>query len=375
MKKYIVLLFLVFSTEIFAQEKPVVLSIETSYTLEGSIDSKYPITMHLTTTFDVKTNKQTVTGVYYYNRVGKFIYLGESVLNNNSNITLKEYATSSDANYDKNSTGEFTGILSNNLIFKGIWKNKKNNFDFELKQNPNPKVQEREITKYSFVDSVPFHDFEFEYEVLQIGNPKKLSGIAKINKHLATPPTFYVGGDAEKPEGFDALYSKWIEYAENIDNRFDRRAESYGSDYDLTYFDNNILSLSHTISWVFPFSYRADAFFPSVIYSLDSGEIINTEIENLIYNVDDEKLLAIMRQKLRGNTRSVFPESNEKASYFYFERIRLNNNYTITSSGIYFDYGWGQIGPRSDGGQGISFTYEELKPFVKKDSELYYLFE
>lgn len=61
--------------------------------------------------------------------------------------------------------------------------------------------------------------------------------------------------------------------------------------------------------------------------------------------------------------------------YFDFESIKLNNHYSVDALGIPFIYNEYEIAPWISGTIHIKFTYDELKPFVKKSSPLWYLFD
>lgn len=64
-----------------------------------------------------------------------------------------------------------------------------------------------------------------------------------------------------------------------------------------------------------------------------------------------------------------------REDYNDFEDIRLNSNFHIDASGITFIYNQYDIASYAFGAVPITFSYDELKPFVKKSSKLYYLFK
>ena len=356
MKKYFVLLLLILSTELFPKEKPTVLSIESTYILDGKINNKYAITMYFTTLLDTKNNTKKVSGKYYYNNIGDFIYLGESVLNKKSTVTLKEYRSSSDANDKKNSTGEFTGLFSDDNTFKGTWKNNKNSFEFELKARDNVV----EIKNYVFSESdAKFENTSFDYNsrILQIVSSKKSASIEKINKEL------------RKWREFEPLYSEWKEWIKEDPNSVYNWWLFESSNY-LNYIDNNILSVD-SVEWSSTGGARSNYRLGSATYSLSSGKKLT--VNDLIINVDDYKLIALMRKKLKEYAESDDVTINE--FYTDFENIRLGDSYIVSETGITFLYDQYEISHYIPEAIAIDFTYDELKPFVKKSSPLWYLFE
>lgn len=362
MKKYFVLLLLIFSTGLFAEE-PTVSAIETIYILEGPIDDKASITLYLNIESDFEENTKTVSGKYYYNNIGDFFYLGESVLENTSTLTLKAFSTSRDAYRNTNSIGEFKGTFSDDSVFKGRWKSVKNSFDFELKPRDTAVIQEIEITKYSFSKKNDFYPvtstFEFNTESFQIANPKKISSIEKLNKELS------------KLGDFDDEYSSWKKIlADEIGVSY-----TFITSYDFIYADNRLLSLEYQ-EWSYTGGAHGNGYVTPIIYSLGSGKILDKRVDDLISNGGDDKLILLMRQKLKeGMINMADTQLDENQFYFDFETIRLNNNYSIDDSGVTFIYNQYEIAPYSSGIISIKFRYDELKPFVKKTSPLWYLFE
>ena len=346
-KTYILLLML--TTALFAQEKSELLSTKNIHILEGTIDNQYPITMHLT----IEENTQKVNGQYYYNNNKTPIYLGESVLNKNLTLTLKEYTNSyPDAYNNSNSTGEFTGKLDKKMIFKGTWSNGKKSFDFEVKPNKEQIIQEIQIKKHSFTTNLntspdninpEIRTFEHVFETLQIANPKKLVGINKINTELGLINDFNDYYPAWKECVYDALDS-W----------------SINQSYNFVYRDNSIVSLV-AINDSYTGGAHGNGLYQPIVYSLDSGKVLNEKINDLIYSIEDEKLIALLQKKSIDSGLS--PDDS------YFKDMRLNDNYSVNTAGISFVYYiyWGYTI--------IYFTYEELKPFIRKESKLYYLFE
>ncbi len=350
MKKYFVLLFLILSTQLFSQINPEITSIKTLHILEGIIDNKYPITMYLT----IEEGTKKVDGKYYYNNIGDFVYLKESVSDNNSKVILKEFSS----NYynDNNSTGEFVGTINKKMVFKGTWSNGKKSFNFEVKPNKKNKIQEIEIVKYTFEDTDYNSEnppFGVSYEILKIANSKKIATIENVNKELEKT--------SGKAYDYNDDYSVW---KKNIDVDGESNGWGVHSSYELIYIDNNVISIISKL-WAFPATNRPIMDDTPLVYSLNSGKILNERIDDLIYSVDDEKFIILMKQKIETQYGD-FSSFEEFESYDFFKSQYI---YNVNASGITFQNQNFRYPLH------ISFTYDELKPFVNKKSELYYLFK
>lgn len=241
---------------------------------------------------------------------------------------------------------------------------------FQVKPDKKSKLQEIEIKTYTFKEhynsNPEYPSFEVGYEILQIVNPKKLASIEKINKALEKT-------SKKTADDFNDKYPNWKESAKECLD-CGTYSWSFSSSYEYIYSDNNIISIGEG-DWYYTGGVHGFGRYTPRVYSLHSGEVLNAKVDDLVYFVDDEKLIALLRKKLRASKRGVFPKSDDKISYFDFDNIRLNDNYEVNASGISFLYNQYEIAPYSDGIINIRFTFDELKPFVKKNSELYYLFE
>ena len=362
MKKIYILLSLILTTSLFTQEKSELSSTKNTYFLEGTIDNKFPITMRLT----IEENTKKVNGQYYYNKVKTPIYFGESVLDKNSTLTLKEFEKPYSHESKDKSTGEFIGKIDKKMVFKGTWSNGKKSFDFEVKPNKSQMIQEVELKKYSFKDSIPTKPriaiFDFSTETFQIANPKKLAGINNINKELGVI------------DNFNEDFSFWKESPEEFMYLYE-----YHNSYGFIYRDNSIISINRMM-YCYAGGAHGNLEYRPIVYSLENGKILNEKVSDLVYSIEDKKLIALLRKKLIEQMKERYSDEDNsdeelKRGYFDFETIRLNDHYEVNALGINFVYNQYEVASYAAGIITISFTYEELKPFVKKDSKLYYLFE
>ena len=147
----------------------------------------------------------------------------------------------------------------------------------------------------------------------------------------------------------------------------------YGRIEEIAYLDENIITFRHFSAgskWVTTWSST---------YSINTGKIIG--IEDFISNLNDRNLLALLRKKVGDNDNDEIYYSLDNYS-FYITPIGVIFSiidYRFSPDEIYdvYDEEGNLIEmDSSDAGYYITieFTFEELKPFIKKNSPLDYLF-
>ena len=381
MKKLLIIIMILSATNLFASINPTIKSSdETLYILSGKIDNKYPITMYLT----IDNDTDMISGNYYYNKHRKIIYLQAGELDNKSEVILREYFDDEKGN--SISSGEFRGAIKydkdEGVIFKGIWYNAKKSLDFILRLDKNSKINEIKTADYEYESISEFKsdtttpEFTSDFSVLEISNRKNLVGIKKINKYLKN--------------FFDAnnLYSEWVDemqdHAKKYPNSF-REVHSWMSNslFYNTYTDNISLSLVNE-QYTYTGGAHGNTDLKSLIFDIDSGKLIDGKVTDLIIDINDKKLIKLLRKKLINHAKIMMGGENStdqiidddaKDNYFEFDKIRLNSNFHLGVEGITFIYNQYDIAAYVFGAIPIKFSYDELKPFVKKSSKLYYLFK
>lgn len=122
----------------------------------------------------------------------------------------------------------------------------------------------------------------------------------------------------------------------------------------------------------------------TLIFNIDSGELISNSVDDLIIDINDLKLIALLQKKLIAHANTMMDGTeavtgvkgyDAREDYSEFDKVRLNNNFHIDAYGVTFIYNPYDIAPYYFGSVSIIFSYKELKPFIKKSSKLYYLFK
>ena len=144
---------------------------------------------------------------------------------------------------------------------------------------------------------------------------------------------------------------------------------------EIVYLDENIIVINS--QWV---GSGGNGSF-SEIYLINTGKQI--EIKDFISNLNDRNLLALLRKKVLEYASNndldeydyYYYNYNDETYYSFdydYDEYRHNYDFYITPKGITFY----QDEDHRDGGHYIyiNFTFEELKPFIKRGSPLDYLF-
>ena len=291
--------------------------------------------------FYINQDKNIVSG-YYYTKSKKSIIEGSI---NNKKLKLKE----SDEN--------------NNIIASIVGEfNDKKQLNAEITYNKNSEVQDMSFelnrdVQVHYADIIDYYKNEninnsiFSYHKTSLffskDNDTKFSEIDNTINYLK--------------EECDNYYNEWKTI---IADGFTNVIYEIDNTINVGYIDNRIIALDN-------YSYYADEFHNikaniQEVFSLESSNLIT--IRELINNFNDPKLINIMREKILNS-------GNSKESYFDFYNITLENStFKILPNSINFIWQLYDIAPYSTGITEINFSFDELKPFIKKESYLYYLF-
>ena len=102
------------------------------------------------------------------------------------------------------------------------------------------------------------------------------------------------------------------------------------------------------------------------IYSLKTGDKLNTSLDSLLKNKNDKKLMEMVLNKF--NENNFHPLNGENFNYLDLASFKIND------LGVEFFWNVYEIAAYSEGVIRIQFSFKDLKPFVKKDSPYYVLF-
>lgn len=343
---FYILIFALYANILFSQSPEI--SYKKFYICDGNIGESQ-ISMYL---YIDGTN---ITGKYYYKTINQFIYLKGSLYQNKLHIEEK---------VNNRITGYFDGYLSDDFVFSGEWTSfdGNNKYDFKFSNNKTYPINNLEIITSSL--ELDFDDGNKKFESIKdaviIKNEENLNNLDRISldvdgiKSLNSNRVEYLLNNSVMDD-----YNTWKESSYNEDDFFMRR------EINISYLDDTIISFS-----VYNYSYAGGMHgiynaVPS-IYLISSGERIGKNLSELIENKNDIELINLMRNKLLRNYTD--------KDFFDFYSIELSDIYDITPSGVKFIWPLYKIAGYAQGIIEIDFTYLELKPFIRKDSKFWYLF-
>lgn len=298
-------------------------------------------------------NNNEITGKYYYDTINQFINIKGSI--SNDTFTIQETV-------NNRLTGYFNGNVSGDFIFSGKWSSfdGNNEYDFVFSHTKSYPINNLEIITSSFKSDSDNYSFESSKDAILVKNEDAVNAIDKISL------------DVDGIKSLDYNRIELILNNEIIDEYNNWKESSYNtSDFymkkeiNVSYLDDKIISFSvynHLYAGGMHGIYNA---VPS-IYLISSGKRIGTNLSELIENKNDIELIELMRNKLLRN----FVQSD----FFDFYSIELSDIFDVTPTGIKFIWPVYKISGYANGIIEIDFTYLELKPFVKKDSSFWYLF-
>ncbi|CRF34389.1 dynein heavy chain [Brachyspira suanatina] len=342
---FCIFLFVFYSNILFSQQPKI--SFVNFYICNGNIGSS-EISMYL---YREGTN---IAGKYYYKNINQFIDI-EGYINQNK-LYIEEKV-------NNRITGYFNGIVSNDSFFSGEWTSQdgENKYDFYFYRNESYPINNLNIINSTLeINFDNNRKFISSKDSIILNNEKNLNNLDRISLDV---------------DGIKSLNTNRIAYILNnsiIDEYNVWKRSSYNKDdfhlikeIDVSYLDENIISFS-----IYNYSYTGGMHgiynVAPAIYLISTGEKIGTNLSELVENQNDRELINLMRSKLLRN----FTEKD----FFDFYSIRLSDIYDITPSGIKFIWPLYKIADYAQGVIEIDFTYLELRPFVRKDSKFWYLF-
>ncbi|HUM46651.1 MAG TPA: DUF4163 domain-containing protein [Chitinophagales bacterium] len=339
---------------------------------EGTIDNKLGITV------DLYITDTAVTGHYYYNTIGKELFLKGSL--KNQQLRLKEFV-------DSTTTGNFSGKMSTDFsTIEGTWSDaaRSKKLVFALRSFlPEGSAEVRSLEK----------SFKYEWRKNAKGEPLGCSAAytycyvlnmkdalveKKINEALLN--TDAMGNETaaqlkaltieSMEDEFDTYTDSYQEtftdsVAEEDEEIMDESPSAYNWDYQeaytVIYNEHNILTVEE-----FDYSYSGGAHgnygFSYQVYNLQTGDVL--QLNDLFYPNKNKELTAIAEQQLRKD-RGISANTSLSESGLLIDRLELKEDFFIDHGGIGFTYNPYEIASYADGPITIYLKWEQVKALIK----------
>lgn len=307
------------------------------YLLEGNISGE-KADMYL---YVNKKNKK-VSG-YYYTKDKKSVITGTI---NNNKLNLQEIDD------NNNIHASIVGSLSDDIVLSAEIKYEELNEvkDMEFSLNRNLPVYYADIVDYYKNDSISNSIFSYHRTLLLFTRSNDINSLDMESSINYTK------------EECDNYYNEWkgLLYVGDSNTTYE-----IDNTVNVGYIDSRIIALDNYSSMYIGGDHAAKANIQEV-FSLESSNLIT--IWDLISDFNNADLISLMRDKILNTGYA-------KEDYYEFNSITLESStFRVLPNSVNFIWQANDISPYTVGITEISFTFEELKPYVKEDSPLYYLF-
>ncbi len=335
MRNIITLLIVLIASTANAQIKLEVVDEYHSYIFKGSIDDKYPVTMNL------KFHGDEIFGYYYYDKY-------------KSNITMSGKVSGNKVEIIDTYEGEFVATLDNGTM-TGTWSDKKTlPFTATLSEKLPSSFTYRNYKFEKVINYINRYDENDNttliVDIVRLSTDDKNEVAEKINDTLEHQ---YATMITEISTAYADAMKEIEEYKSGPFGL------SFTSAYYVEYVDERLLEIQYGTEY-----YHGGAsgarFLDHFVFDLQTGAVI--KVTDFIKDINDKKLVAMLQTKL-------IEYSGDKDHYYNFEEIRLSDNFAISEGSITFWYDAYKMSPD------ITFTFDELKPFMKDNSLLSHLFK
>ena len=319
----------------------------------GTINDDIEIIMSL------NRNKNSLSGYYYYKKIGIQIFIDGSIDEKN-NIILNEY--------DKNSvqTGTFIGILNNDKL-SGTWQNptKTKNFKFNITEDYSNSVkfevlcQNAEYQLFE-IDTFPFYSIEIKYL-----NPVSYENNLVLNSLQNSLLHYYFAEDIieKTPKAtintfIDTLiniYKTYNEIPEYNDYEYISDAKyqftwDYTSEWVILYNEKDKLSIAE-INYIYEGGAHGLGTYNLFNYDLKTNKKI--VLSDIIKKAQFEELQTIILQKL--------DENGQTEMLFSLDDVKPTENFFLSSDGITFIYNPYEIAPYVVGIIEVFIEYKKIE--------------
>jgi hypothetical protein len=314
-------------------------------TYAGSIAGKYPITMRL------RRNGAALTGSYAYTKVGQDIRLAGTV-SADGTFALEEFDDKGQV------TGEFGGKIGADGGVTGTWRKPGSDktLALSLREAPAGDMGAVTVTEYRFAAKGP-NDTEGEYSFPRVTGPAQLPALAKLKAHLTVKKLT----DQTEQE----IRENFAECGCGL------TAVHYTVDYNRS----GVLALSVDREWLGAYSSFSTE---RLVLSTRTGDrlsigqlLLPASLPELARQCD--KLLQARmkeaRQAAAGSEEATWLDELLAGKTFTTANL---DDFTVTKDGItfYYPFAFPNAALALQPDDAFSFTFAQLKPYLKPDGPL-----
>lgn len=219
------------------------------------------------------------------------------------------------------------------------------------------------VYEYRFSTSIKDRRFEYSCRIPYFPTDKaeaavKMTEAVTGNSALAAAGP-YIGGDAVRKymaESIAPKLSQWQKAAENPNGSYHYEMHSH---IRFLYADRNLISLQTAV-----YEYTGGAHGMSAVSGFVFERASGKQITGLDWlNDSDPEFVKAVRTKLISE-----PSTLTEDSFYDYDKLGFDPEcrWAITEKGILFVWAQYQLGPYSTGMPEVLFSFEEIRPYIKK---------
>ncbi|MBX7242661.1 MAG: RsiV family protein [Bacteroidia bacterium] len=327
---------------------------------EGTIDGNLPVSCIII------RNDTAINGHYFYHSKNQKITLS-GVINKNNDIKMTEFVNVfTPKGWDSQKTGEFSGKWENG-IFKGMWKNDKVSYPFELKESlPAGSAGLSVSTTEKTYKNKGKGGAYVSYQTLKVTSSTTEAIKNAINTDLDEALLYVYSFEKDtlvKVENLEKVMQTFID---------DYKKEEKEMDSEMTYksVTEQFVEMNHRFilcigqsDYIYSGGAHGGQSVTYLNYDLHSGKKITLKD---IFIPDFEKSLNPVAEKYF-RVQNLIPvgKSLEEEGYFWGEAFSINDNFALQPDGILFQYNQYEIAAYSMGSPHVFIPYTAVKPFVR----------
>lgn len=308
-------------------------------------------------------------GKYAYSRIGQLIDLSprgtEENIDADGKFVLFEFATNKDGEYDQ--TGTFNGQILPNGLVKGVWTSadEKKNLNFELNDAPSNDAADISISIIEKQEGDCEGESEATCAHFEVIYPtiKQLPDRNEQTKQLINTTILNVLAESmptEQTTAPDKAAEQFIRDFKDQDSEY-KMSWEYELTTEVYQNANNILSIGFA-NYIFTGGAHPNHSESYYNFNLKTGQLI--ELDDVFKPKYETQLTALAEQKIR-SLHNIGAKSPLSEAGFFEDKFELNDNFSISATGITFLYNPYEITPYAMGEQLIFISFKEVKDLLQ----------
>lgn len=138
------------------------------------------------------------------------------------------------------------------------------------------------------------------------------------------------------------------------------------------YVDNKLLSYSYERFANMGGDYGGNN---KLFYNYDLTTSLPLKESDIFVKNYEPSLIQLLKKQITADHANANSVNDLRELQYYEDRIRPNNNFYLTAEGLYYFFNTYEIDPHTTMQKSVLLTYEQLKPILKQNSPISYLYQ